>query len=78
MKTREISRIRSSIVPVDSAHADLFADELPATPITLPHQCNEERAEDEELLSYLSPAPLVLPQAKAKFSTRKIIRTDST
>jgi hypothetical protein len=44
----------ATVNPADVAPDDLFVDDLPPTPITLPPVSNEERADDEEFLFNLN------------------------
>jgi hypothetical protein len=60
MKTSEKMENANAVSRPESAPADIFADDLPATPITLPPACHEEMADDDELLFYLT-TPLPLP-----------------
>ena len=49
MNTQDLTAVNPADVPAD----DLFVDDLPATPITLPPVSLEDRADDEEYLFYL-------------------------
>lgn len=49
-----ITQDLADVNPVDVAPRDLFVDDLPPTPITLPPVSHEERADDEEFLFHFA------------------------